>query len=352
MTGYASVGWSAAPPETARLLLRPLLPRDLDELHAAGSGDDLGCWSTGGGDASWLRTAITERATGRLLGAAELCLDPCRSATARLEVWIAGWARGGGHGGDVTGALSAWAFQHGAARVELLARQENVAAQRMALAAGYRREGHLRGALSAGRMRADAVVFARLATDSALPGRRLLPDVGELSDGVVTVRPVRHSDEQALLEERLDPESRRWATTTRLWTAPDVRAFVAGSAAAWLAGTEARFAIVETATGACVGSLGLRMTLPAFRIAEIGYGLRAAWRGFGLATRSVRLVSDWAFTRAGVARLELGTAVANKASQKVAVRAGFRLEGIASMRLPTSDGGRTDEARFSRLPPG
>jgi RimJ/RimL family protein N-acetyltransferase len=279
MTGYASVGWSAAPPETARLLLRPLLPRDLDELRAAGSGDDLRCWSTCGGDASWLRAAITERATGRLLGAAELCLD---RAGRRRRGWRSGSPAGpGATGMAATWALSAWAFQHGASRVELLARPENVAAQRMALAAGYRREGHLRGALSAGPIRADAVVFARLATDSALPGRRLLPDVGELSDGVVTVRPVRHGDEQALLDERLDPESRRWATTTRLWTAPDVSAFVAGSAAVWLAGTEARFAIVETA-----------------------------------------------------------------------VRAGFRLEGIALLRLPTSDGGRTDEARFSLLPPG
>jgi RimJ/RimL family protein N-acetyltransferase len=62
-------------------------------------------------------------------------------------------------------------------------------------------------------------------------------------------------------------------------------------------------------------------------------------------------VSDWSFTRAGVARLELGTAVANKASRRVAVRAGFRLEGTVRMRLPTSDGGRTDGARFSLLPP-
>jgi RimJ/RimL family protein N-acetyltransferase len=94
------------------------------------------------------------------------------------------------------------------------------------------------------------------------------------------------------------------------------------------------------------------MTMPAFRIAEIGYGLRAGWRGHGLATRSVRLVADWAFTRVGIARLELGTAVANSASRRVAIRAGFQLEGFARMRLPTSDGGRTDEARFGLMPPG
>ena len=355
MTGYADVEWSTARVETARLLLRPLRPRDLYELRLVDEDGRLGLWAAATDDreTSWMRTAVTERSTGRLLGAADLCVDPWRcAATARLEIWIAGRARRRGYAAEVVRSLSSWAFRHGMARVELLADPANEPTQRLALAAGFRREGQLRAALPAGRTRTDAIVYARLATDSALPIRRGLPDVGELSDGVVTLRRISPGDEDALLDERLDPESRRWATSTRLWTAPDIKVFVAGAAAAWLAGTEARFAIVETATGDCAGSLGLRMTVPAFRIAEIGYGLRAGWRGRGLATRSVRLVASWAFTRAGIARLELGAAAANTASRRVAVRAGFQLEGVARMRLPTSAGGRTDEARFGLMPPG
>jgi hypothetical protein len=251
VTGYADVGSLPAPLETARLLLRPLRRSDLDELRPATREDDFGHWTRGRPDdaCSWLRTAVTERSTGRLLGAAELCADPCRPAVARLEVWIVGRARGRGRGGEVVAALSAWAFQHGAVRLQLLAPADSGPAQRMAVAAGFRREGQLRGALPDGRTRADAVVFGRLATDSALPGRRLLPDVGALTDGVVVIRLVRPVDEPALLDERLDPESRRWAITTRMWTAADVRTFVAGAAGAWLAGTEARFAIVEAAAG-------------------------------------------------------------------------------------------------------
>ena len=248
--------------------------------------------------------------------------------------------------------LCSWAFRRGVLRVELLAGVSDEAAQRVALAAGFRREGQLRGALPAGRTRGDAIVFGRLATDPALAPRRGLPDVGELSDGVVVVRPLRPGDEEALLDERLDPESQRWATSTRLWTAQDVGLFVAGAPAMWLAGTEARFAIVDAASDTCAGSLGLRMSVPAFRIAEIGYGLRAGWRGRGLATRAIRLVTDWAFFRAGIARLELGAAVGNQASRRVAERAGFQPEGVARMRLPTSDGGRADEARYGLLPPG
>jgi RimJ/RimL family protein N-acetyltransferase len=353
VTRYADVKWPAAQLETARLLLRPLRPRDLLELRHGARNGVLPDWAAdpGGAAGGGLRSAVTERSTGRLLGAAGLCRDPCRAQTARLELWIAGWARRRGYGGEAVPALSDWAFRHGVARVELLAGVAEEPAQRMALTAGFRREGLMRGVLLAGGARGDAVLFARLTTDAALPTRRELPDVRELSDGVVTVRPVRPGDEDALLDERLDPESRRWATSTRLWTAPDIRVFVAGAPAAWLAGTEARFAIVDSSTGQCAGSLGLRISVPAFRIAEIGYGLRAGWRGRGLATRSVRLVADWAFTKVGIARLELGAAVANTASQRVAARAGFELEGIARMRLPTSDGGRTDEARFSLLPP-
>jgi RimJ/RimL family protein N-acetyltransferase len=92
--------------------------------------------------------------------------------------------------------------------------------------------------------------------------------------------------------------------------------------------------------------------VPTFRVAEVGYGLRSGWRGRGLATRAVGLVADWAFSRAGIARLEIGAAVGNVASQRVAERAGFQREGIARMRLPTSDGGRTDEVRFGLVVPG
>ena len=132
-------------------------------------------------------------------------------------------------------------------RVELLADSSNEPAQRLALAAGFRREGQLRGG-TAGRPDPDGRDRLRpaghglgAARPARAAGRRRAVRRGGRRCGRV-----RPGDEDALLDERLDPESRRWATSTRLWTAPDVRVFVAGAAAAWLAGTEARFAIVET----------------------------------------------------------------------------------------------------------
>lgn len=358
MTGYADIEWTAPRLDTPRLALRPAGPADGAALRfardEAGTPRRIDALGIGSGDGSGVvACAVTRRDGGELVGLAQLCLACFRPApTARLELWIAPWARRQGYGAEVAGSLCSWVFRQGVGRVELLAAPSDEPGQRLALAAGLRREGQLRSVLEDGRARGDAIVFGRLDTDPASPPPRALPEAGELTDGVVALRPVRAGDEDALLDERSDREARRWATSTRLWTAPDVRTYVAGAAALWLAGTEARFAVVDPEHGACAGSIGLRVTAPAFRVAELGYGLRPGWRGRGLTTRAVRLVADWAFTRAGIARLEIGAAVGNVASQRVAERAGFQREGVARRRLPTADGGRTDEVRFGLVAPG
>lgn len=357
VTGYAGIDWTAPWPDTPRLVLRPLEPADAAELHRAGDEVAIRRWASAGGAGAAGAPGVVVRAAarrggGELVGVGQLSLASERPATtARLELWIAPEARRRGYGTEVAGALCTWAFRQGVGRVELLAGPVDEAGQRLALAAGLRREGQLRSVLDDGRARGDAVVFGRLPTDPVAPAARALPDAAELTDGVVTLRPVRPGDEDALLDERVDREARRWATSTRLWTAPDVHAFVAAVPALWLAGTEARFAIVAAEHGVCAGSIGLRVTVPAFRVAELGYGLRSDWRGRGLTTRAVGLVAGWAFARAGIARLEIGAAVGNVASQRVAERAGFQREGIARMRLPTPDGGRTDEVRFGLVAP-
>jgi RimJ/RimL family protein N-acetyltransferase len=298
-----------------------------------------------------LQCAIVSREDDRLIGSVGLRVDGSPRPVAEIGYWISAWARGRGYATEATAALCEWAFRHGTPRVELVAAVGNEASQRVALAAGFRREGLLRSAVQDGGTWADAVLFGRLATD-ATPTRRFLPDVGRLTDGVVSLRRVRPGDEGPMLEERTDEETRRWSTTPRIWSAEDCRAYVAAAPSLWIAGAEARFAVVDAATDEYTGSVGLRVTVPAFRVGEIGYGLRAAWRGRGYTARALRLVSEWAFDRTALARLELGTAVGNIASQRAAERAGFRREGLAVRRLPTSDGGRTDEIRFGLIAPG
>jgi len=361
-----AIDWTEERVETARLLLRPWAMADAPAVQAACADEqsqhwlplpspytfaDAERWVTEGGqllrrDRSGLQCAVVERATEQLVGSCGVRLHPSRRACAEIGYWVSPWARGRRYAAEAVDGLCRWSYDHGVARVELLAAVPNVASQRVAMRAGFVREGLVRSAARAGTESVDAVVFSRLATDPGTPAARPLPDLDEVDDGVVSVRPVRVGDEDAVLDERSDAEARRWATGARTWLRDDVERLVRSAASAWLAGVEARFAVVETASQEYVGSVGLRMTMPAFGVAELGYGMRARWRRRGYMTRALALVTAWAFQRAGLVRLELGTAADNLASQRTAERAGFVREGVARLRLPTVDGGRVDEVRY------
>jgi RimJ/RimL family protein N-acetyltransferase len=352
-----SAGWV----ETERLRVRPLRAEDAGAVRRIRDDAAVRRWAPTLGDGPHepdsgdlregraLVGAVVDRDGEELVGVVRV--EP-GSIAVRLEVVVAAPARRRGLGTELVTGLAGWAFRQGAGRVELLVAAMNEAGLRLALAAGFRREGQLRGAAAEGRTGADAILFARVPADPAGRTPRPLPDAAELTDGVVVLRPVRPADEDALLDERADADAQRWATSGRAWTRPDVRVYIALAPAFWLAGAEARFAVVDAASGTCAGSIGLRVTVPSLGVAELGYGLRASWRGRGLATRAVRLVADWAFTEARLGRLELGAAVGNLPSQLVAERAGFRREGVARLRLTTSAGGRTDEVRFGLTPTG
>ena len=372
MSGYAGVDWMTERVHTGRLLLRPWQSGDAEDVRRACADPTIQRWLplphpyTLADAVHWvteeghrarrsgegLQSAVTERSTGRVVGSCGLRVDTGPRSAAEIGYWVAPWARGRGYAAEATGGLCAWAFAHGTSRVEVVAAVGNEASQRVALAAGFRREGVLRAAAQDGAGRVDAVLFGLLSTDPAGPAPRALPDVADLTDGTVTLRRVRPGDEAPLLDERGDPEARRWAISGRVWTPQDASAYVAATASLWLAGTEARFAVVDAASGEYAGSLGLRVTAPAMRVAEVGYGIRPAWRGRGYTVRALRLVAGWAFSTAGLSRLELGTAVDNVASQRVAERSGFRREGLARLRLPTADGGRADEVRYGLTSPG
>jgi RimJ/RimL family protein N-acetyltransferase len=106
------------------------------------------------------------------------------------------------------------------------------------------------------------------------------------------------------------------------------------AASEWLAGAAASLTIREARTDRYAGEIALYYSEPPARSGMVGYHLDPDWRGHGFATRSVRLLTEWAFAHAGLARLEAGTAPGNTASQAVLTRAGFRQVGLLHSRLP------------------
>jgi len=109
--------------------------------------------------------AVTDAVTGDLLGAVGLGL---RAGLGEIGYWTAPWARGRGVAVRATRLHSTWGFEAlSLPRIELLADVGNRPSQRVALAAGFVREGVLRAARAVPRSteRADMVLFARTATN-------------------------------------------------------------------------------------------------------------------------------------------------------------------------------------------
>src|SRR6185436_20174824 len=133
-------------------------------------------------------------------------------------------------------------------------------AQRIALAAGFTREGARRGALpNPAGGHDDVRVYALLATDSGVPAERLLPDLpgGELSDGVGTLRPLGEDDVPFYTELHGQPD----VVATSVPPIPpdpgEVRRRCAWAASHWLAGGRADMVVVDTASGAPIGEMSL-----------------------------------------------------------------------------------------------
>jgi RimJ/RimL family protein N-acetyltransferase len=353
------------------LLLRPFRVEDADDVAVASADpltrrflpflpspytrDDALWWITTGIPAGFAAGGATFAVTGsdgRVLASVGINRVRPEGDIGEVGYWAAPWARGRGVTTAAVRALTAHAFRTGMSRLELHTAWENEGSQRVAIAAGYTREGVARGASrqpDGGRR--DHIVWARLATDPAGPTRRLLPDLphGGLTDGVVTLRRMGPGDVDDVYALRQLPDVVATSVPPHAPSRDEVAVRCARVAAAWLAGDRAPFTIRDTATGAFAGEIGIYYQEPPTGQAMIGYSIAVPWRGKGYATRATRLVAEWAFTRVGVARLIAGTAPENVGSQRVLEAAGFRREGYQRSRLPGMDG-RIDDVLFALLP--
>ncbi|WP_305789574.1 GNAT family N-acetyltransferase [Symbioplanes lichenis] len=327
----------------------PALPIPFTRTHADNYLRDVvpGMIAAGGG--FW---AVADPATDRLLGGVGLDRVIAERGQAEIGYWTAPGARHRGVATAAVRAVTEHAFSTGLQRLELLTHWENGTSQRVALAAGFQREGVRRGAVQdRDGGRDDLLVFARLAGDPPDPVVRLLPDLpgGELSDGVVTLRPLTPDDLDFYLELHSLPD----VVATTVPPVPPSRQKMEQrcdrTEAAWLAGERADLIIVDTATGAPAGEIGLYYMEPPTAQAMIGYSMMPAWRRRGYPTRAAQLVALWAFAETGIARLIAGALPTNIGSQRVLEKAGFRREAYMRSRLPGPDGRRSDDVQFVLL---
>jgi len=149
-------------------------------------------------------------------------------------------------------------------------------------------------------------------------------------------------------------ESRAELIPWMFWVTPeysidDARTYAAKMKQAWDNREIFSFIVFDRTTERVIGGCGLNNLDNINRRANLGYWVRSSETGRGVATLATRLLAGIAFEDIGLIRLELVMAIENKASRRVAEKAGARFEGVLRNRLLLRDGPH-DAYSFSLIP--
>ena len=170
-----------------------------------------------------------------------------------------------------------------------------------------------------------------------------------LTDGVVTLREWHAADVAAMTEHLNDAEIAHWAALPSPYTRADAEDYFAEREPKRESGECLSLVMVSASTDEVLGSIGLEVTSWEHLRGELGYIVFAHARGRAVATRAVRLLARFSLKRLGLLRLEILADPRNRASQRVAEKAGFTREGV--LRSHTQEAGeRRDMVSWSLLP--
>lgn len=203
----------------------------------------------------------------------------------------------------------------------------------------------------------DEIIYSELAVPRWLQGSPDAPGLPAAISGpalvanrVVQLRPFRLEDARPMYEaahESMD-QLAAWMT----WCRPDyslaeAEAFVSQCGRAWQRGEHCSFAIIDSHNQNFLGSVGLNQLNHTHKFGNVGYWVRSAEAGRGVATSATRLAAAFGLNELGLQRLEFLIPAINVASQRVAQKIGAKFEGILRSRLLIS--GRSHDAAMYSL---
>ncbi len=176
--------------------------------------------------------------------------------------------------------------------------------------------------------------------------------VPTLRHGLITLRPVRYSDIEAIYEACQDPLIPRFTTVASPYTLTHAQYFVQEQEPARFASkSELLFVITEghEAEEKFCGLISFHSVSLSNHAAEIGYWIAAPARGKGIGTTAAKLITEYGFQTMGFRRIEALVDVDNEASKALLRTAGYELEAIMRQKVTRDNGEQIDMALFSRV---
>ena len=162
-----------------------------------------------------------------------------------------------------------------------------------------------------------------------------VPPQPTLTDGEITLRPWRDADID-LAEPLEDDEIRHWFDFSRASTRDDLVAAVRRWRNQYADDrSTVNFAIQIPGEPGPVGIVEVRRGKQ--RNGLVSWMVYKPFRRRGIATRAVRMLAAYAFDELGLERLQAEVTTGNTGSTRVALRAGFRREGLLRGNISLAD---------------
>jgi aminoglycoside 6'-N-acetyltransferase len=258
-------------------------------------------------------------ADGRVIGMVDLWLrrprDPNNARPPRIEahlgISVAPAARGQGVGTALMEAAEAWARAHGAERMDLGLDAANTDAQRLYERLGYEVHGH-----SMSKAIQPDPASAAPPGEAAHGATTTQPTlIGE----IVTIRPLRPDDRDALVAVLSDPTVAEW------WDSRGAEV----SARELLADDPTVAVFALEVDGELAGSIQYSEELePDYRHAGIDIFMSSRFQGRGVGTDAVRTMARYLIEVRGHHRLTIDPAAANARAIHVYEKVGFKRVGV------------------------
>ena|SRR5580698_6411658 len=155
------------------------------------------------------------------------------------------------------------------------------------------------------------------------------------SDGLL-MRTLEDADAPALVDavqESVESVGRWMPWCTPTYAEIEARNWIALCQVNLAAGSAYDFGIFDESSSSFLGAAGLNSVNKEHRFCSLGYWVRQSRQRQRVASRSVNMLTRYAFETLGLHRIEIVVAIGNAASEAVALKSGATAECVAKNRL-------------------